>query len=493
MLTMSARRETTRGDMTVSRASCAAMVLMAMSSLPALGRQPLSWDEAVTLTSARRSLANLAGMLSHTDVPLGSYYFLMHLWVRLLTASDVSVTAVWLRLPSALAAIGSVGLLVVLVARWYGTRVALFAGCVLALHPLFTFYAQDARPYALVTFSLLGSIWALLRALDRPSPARLAAYGTLATLTIYLHILAVFAIAAQVLLIEGRVARRRRWLLVAAAVLLAVTPLVVLARRQTAEIGWIPKPAPLAILGVLAHMMGGLAFVLVVTVLAIVTFKPRDWRTDRRTGFLAVWALLPPCALVAADFLTPDLVARYGLVAVPAMAALIAIAVARRRGRLGAALAAAVLAVAATTTAVQQTRPYKYEDYRAAADTVGDLSRPGDAVVFLPMSTRVGFDVYARMEPDLGNVADPALLPGGWPSATDQVGGIDRPPAQLSRLLNASPTLFLLGDTLARADGSLHGSTDVAQEDVLDHYRVTATRRWGELSLTVLQRVATPT
>src|SRR6185437_3464118 len=144
-------------------------------------------------------------------------------------------------------------------------------------------------------------------------------------------------------------------------------------------------------------------------------------RRPRITGngvFLMSWAVLPPVALVAGDFLTPELVARYGLVAVPAIAAVAAVLAVRIGGRAGIALIVAAALAAGATTAIQQIRPYKYEDYRAAADTIGDLAQPGDAVVFLPASTRLGFDVYSQLEPDLNRVTDTALAPGGAPTET---------------------------------------------------------------------------
>ena len=67
-----------------------------------------------------------------------------------LNGLGISATAFWLRLPSALADIGSVAVVVLLLIRCFDRRIAAVAGIVLAVHPMMTFYAQDARPYALV-------------------------------------------------------------------------------------------------------------------------------------------------------------------------------------------------------------------------------------------------------------------------------------------------------------------------------------------------------
>jgi hypothetical protein len=154
------------------------------------------------------------------------------------------------------------------------------------------------------------------------------------------------------------------------------------------------------------------------------------------------------------------------------------------------AVVAVVLVIAAVTTGWQQSRPFKYEDYRSAADAIGDLARPGDAVMFFPITTRLGFEAYQQIEPDLRNVRDLALQPGTAPTATGELGGVDRPPAALSKLFRAAPTIFVLGDSVSQARRSLHDPTDIAQQAALSGYRVSRLLHYGGLYLTVLQHSA---
>jgi mannosyltransferase len=140
---------------------CAA--LAAAATLPTLGRQPLSWNEAVTLNAARRSPGQLWTLLQHTDAPLGLYYTLMHAWLTVLGWLGVGATSYVLRLPSALADIACVVIVVVVVSRAFDRATAILAGTILAVHPMMTFYAQDARPYALVVLSFVASTGVLTR------------------------------------------------------------------------------------------------------------------------------------------------------------------------------------------------------------------------------------------------------------------------------------------------------------------------------------------
>jgi mannosyltransferase len=476
-------------DASVGLLAGVAMAVCALATLPSINRQPLSWDEAVTLDAAERRLSQLVAMVQHTDAPLGFYYACMHVWIRLGDLAGIGGSAGWMRLPSALAAIAAVGILVTLVAGWFGRRVAIVSGVLLAVHPLLTFYAQDARPYALVTCSFLAATWLLQRAIARPDAVRLAAYAVVATLTIYLHLFAAYAFVTHLFLVGRSRRRLGRWAVVAVAVAAAVAPLVVTARRETGELSWIGPPTASQVGAVLIHLLGGVWLAALLVALAgLGLARSRPWRAT--TTAVLLWAIVPIAGLVVVDVLVlPDLVARYGLVTIPAAVTLAALAV-RRRGPVAAGAVAVAVALAAVTSGVQASRPYKYEDYRAADDTMGDLARPGAGVVFLPESMRVGFEAYRNLEPDIDQVRDLALAPGGAPLQTDLIGGVDQPPSRMAGLIAGTPQIFVLGDSLTSVAGQHLGATAAAELAALRAYRVVRTMRWGVIYLTVLQRRA---
>ena len=88
----------------------------------------------------------------------------------------------------------------------------------------------------------------------------------MSVVTLYLHLFAIFAFAGHAYLILTRGRPRWRWGLVAAVIAGAITPLVVLAHGQTAELGWIPKPSVATAWSVLTHLAGGVPFTVVVLV-----------------------------------------------------------------------------------------------------------------------------------------------------------------------------------------------------------------------------------
>ena len=110
-------------------------------------QRPSLWrDEGATLAAVHRSLPQLLRMLGHTDVVHGAYYVLMWFETR---AVGTSVLA--LRFPSAVGMAVAAGFLAALGRRLVSTRAGLAAGLVFAVLPSVTWYAQNARSYALVT------------------------------------------------------------------------------------------------------------------------------------------------------------------------------------------------------------------------------------------------------------------------------------------------------------------------------------------------------
>ena len=489
-----------------------------VSCLVGLGYQPLSWDEAVTASAASRSLPALWRLVNHTDAPLGAYYLAMHGWLRLLSAVDLRPTEGWLRLPSALAGVAAVALTAGLAARLFTPLVGLAAGLLLAVHPLVVFYAHDARPYTLVTVGVLLSVLALRRALRRPTAGSLIVYAASCVLVLYAHLFALFALAAQAGVILWKGTRRGRFAVVAAVVALTAAPLGWLASHQSGEIGWVARPDLTGVASFLLRIAGvpvAIAVALLAVPLARSAYRrrrapapgapasgapvgvgasgvPAGVVPDSRGALLVGWALLPPVTLVVVSFVQPVLVARYALVAVPAVVIVVALLLRRVGGRFAVGIAIAAVLAAGTITVVQQAQPYKYEDFRAAADTVADSARPGDGLVFLPASFRVGYDNYLRpdrSDPAVPVAADVALLaPARWRGEA-VIGGQECPPEVLTQRIGAHDRIFLVGSTLAAAVHERHSPAEIAKEHILlAQYTQVWSTHHGAVTVTLLLR-----
>lgn len=257
----------------------------------------------------------------------------------------------------------------------------------------------------------------------------------------------------------------------------ASAPLLWVAHSQTAEIGWIPQPSMRSITSFVGLLGGGTGLLAVATVTAgAVLIWVRPARLSGTTRFLLVWAVSGPVLLVVGDFVRPDAVARYALVCVAPAVTLLARAIRRLPGRLGAALFVAALVSALGGTVIGALHPYKYENYRSAVDAIGDRSDRGDAVLFLPISTRVGFDTYAAGDRDVANVRDLAVAARGLPTQTTQLGGVD-----------AAPGIFVVSVSAQLPSGRHLSALDTVQLQAITHRHLVWRERFGGVYISLYE------
>lgn len=217
-------------------------VLGAVLRFATLDLQSLWNDEGTTASFMRLAHNRLLGVSYHETTP-PTYFIGLWLWARVFGTSAVA-----LRFPSALA-----GTALIPIAYWAGRtfatrRVGLIVAALCAVNPLLVWYSQEVRPYGLlVTFGAL-SLVVCARAVKRPEPGRLAVWVVVCALTLAVHYLGVFLIAAEAIWLL--VAARRQFATVALAcwcVGSVGAGLAVFAYRQSKNGGtsWIPTLTPL--------------------------------------------------------------------------------------------------------------------------------------------------------------------------------------------------------------------------------------------------------
>ena len=180
-----------------------------------LGGASLWRDEAYTLDVARRSTGQIFNLLLHVDAVHGPYYLGMHAVIRLFGSSEAA-----LRLPSLVATSLAAGLLALLgrrLARASGlpapAATGLLAGLLQVAAPQTTYYAQDARPYGLVTLFAVAATYLLIVAVERGGARWWAAYAAAIALTGVASLFALLILAAHgvtLLLTQARGQARAR-------------------------------------------------------------------------------------------------------------------------------------------------------------------------------------------------------------------------------------------------------------------------------------------
>jgi len=482
-------------------------------SLPSLWR-----DEAATLSVSRRSLTQIAAVLQQTDLVHGGYYLFAHLALSL----HDSVTS--LRLVSVIA-MALTAVLLVRIGRVLGSAgIGITAAALLVASPLATRYAQEARPFALVTLAATASTYALLRALgstadpDQPvavSPApapapapaptpasrtRWTVYATSLVLLGLANVIALLVVVPHALIVLRRClttadrSRLPQWAGRAGLAAVLVGPFLLAAWSQRGQVDWITRPHLYDLTGVFVQayqsrwpvLLAGLAAAAVLVRSRGIPAGPAG--DALVTG--AVWATLPPVALWTVSQVKPLFDLHYVVFCLPGTALFLASlpwALTPTRWRaLGATGLVAVLAVLGVNQqgAYRDPQTGHAENLRGVADYLRTHALPADAVLFNETNLRVLVDVSPQDLRGLRNLGQARSA-----AASDTLFGVSIPPEEVAPALAEAPRVWVVRGIPGQEPGP--GTTEAAQRDELAaHY---TERSHAELStILVTLYVRTP-
>lgn len=410
-------------------------------------------DEWYTLATAGQGWENLTRVLSgNSDIALAGYYSLMHAWLL------VDQSSAWLRLPSALGTVALALLCADVGRRVGGARVGAVSGVLVVLTTAVSQHTGEARPYPLVLAAVTAVAALALRYLDRPGPGRGAALAAAAAGAVCLHPLPGVPAVAGVFLGLLLASPRSRWVRVvalsvpAAATGAALVVLGHLAREPRASGATSLLDVPDLRFN-LAQEWWAAAVVLALAALGATRLARRP------LAVLACWAVAPPAVITALGLSGGYFEYRYASSMVPALCVLAAAgALAAVRTRWDAAVVVPVLTVLvalplARTAVSDRLSDAPVDDPRAAAASIAQAARPGDAVVFVSEPDRGMLELYAPEDLEL---TDALLL--RTPLVSGTLSGTELPrqwwPGQLAR----HERVWLVG---AMVDGSWPPSAKV--------------------------------
>jgi mannosyltransferase len=401
------------------------MAVMLAMGVWDLNRPGLYIGDAATLWAVRLPFPQLVRLLSHVDAVHATYYMLVR---SVFFLGHSYVTA---RATAAVGAVLAVGL-----TSWWGLRltgrrtVAVVGALLLALSTTTNQYAQDPRSYTIVMACGVGVSLALVRALEREtagrSRRRLQAwlpYLTLLVLCTYLHEMSaiLLAIAQGVTLLWARVDRHivLRWLSACAAAAMLSLPLLVLSATEQGAIGWIQRPGPASLWGLVAQFSSPVRWLagLLVGLIVVGAVADRRRAVDLPAGLTPQRSLLPVLLLPSmlllgeSEVAQPLLQARYVLFCLPAgclLAAIGADRVARVVGRSWFVRAAVVATLLVAVTAGQwqrqellRTPDGRHWNLTQAAHYLLAHARSGEAIGYLPGHLQYVADLYPRVGREL--------------------------------------------------------------------------------------------
>ncbi|WP_157963602.1 glycosyltransferase family 39 protein [Actinocorallia populi] len=384
---------------------------------------PSFWrDEAVTAEVSRRSLGQILRLLPQVDAVHGLYYLLLHLVSELFGSGEAA-----LRLPSVLAGAVTAGCTAELGRRYGGARLGLLAGLLAAFSPFLTRYAQDARPYALVTAAAAASTLLLASALERGGRPRWAAYAVSVVLVGLFNLFALLLLAAHAFPARPR---QRAWAAAAGAALGCLSPLLLLASTQRgAQISWLTRPEPQAVAEWAVVLAGGAWLVPPFAALAVLG----AWRRPVLRTAAVPWLLLPVVVLLGASLISPVYTPRYVLFTAPAAALLVAAGLDSLPAVPAWAGAAALIAGMAPMHLQQHAVDDRADDLRRLRALVERHARPGDGLLFRVTEQRTIMGAYPEAFARLDDLA----LERTGAEAGDLTGDLAGPAAFARRLAKA--------------------------------------------------------
>jgi mannosyltransferase len=210
-----------------------ATLLAAALRLPFLATQSLWFDETYTIHVVQAgSLGALWDRIGASESTPPLFYLLTWGWTKLIGSESAAA----IRTASALALVAAVPVAYGALHRLVGRRAALAVAALVAVSPLLSWYAVDARAYGLLVLTGLLSVWAFATVLEAPTRRHLALWALAAAAALWTHWFAGFLVLGEAVALLWL--RRDAWrgvLLAGATALLALVPLVGLLHDQTGD------------------------------------------------------------------------------------------------------------------------------------------------------------------------------------------------------------------------------------------------------------------
>ena len=125
-----------------------------------LGTHSLFLDESVSSTLATVPWHRFTDVVTHREANMALYYLLLRGWV-VFGHSEIA-----LRSLSVILAVGALWVVIMLARSLFGRRVALVAGLLLAVNPLYVQFAQDVRGYSLALLLVSASCFFFVRGIQ---------------------------------------------------------------------------------------------------------------------------------------------------------------------------------------------------------------------------------------------------------------------------------------------------------------------------------------
>lgn len=377
-------------------------------------------DEGYSISLAGHGLSDIVkGTIADQHPPL--YYTLLHLWQRL------GHTIFHVRYLSVL--IGFLGLCVAfLTARsLFGPRIGASALFWLTIAPMHVWYCQETRMYILLALLTTLSVYFFWRLAE--GGRSWIGYTIVTVLALYTHNYAIFVLAVENALVVLWVLRKsahttflHRWVRVqlVTACLYSVWIPVVIDQARHHQMRWLASPDLATLRGTLNWLLlgqsgakpPGAGPVLLVVMVLIAIWMPKT--RLRSTVLVLGWFALPLTLAYILSQRYPIFQAKQFLIALPALTAVVAVAIGRL-GKWSRLLLAGVLLMYNASGLLDQGLAESKHEWREVAAYLTSQMIDGDGLYLNPAASILVLDVYLSDDiPHDGYPPGYDVIRGGW-------------------------------------------------------------------------------
>ena len=232
-----------------------ALCLVALGfNLYRLGNPSIWYDEAFSVELARQPLPMLWHIIWGPEPDMELYYLFLHCWLAITGFLGLNPTEFVVRLPSAIFASLSTGIVFMLGRRFLSTAAGVVGAIVYLLNGLQLTYAQQTRSYALQLFLVCLGWYALLAALTSSQRQKRwwITYVVVMTLAVYAQLFSAFILLAQLVTVVILLFVPNQWRgqvrknALPFGICLVTTSILnipmVLESTHGAKTGWLPSP-----------------------------------------------------------------------------------------------------------------------------------------------------------------------------------------------------------------------------------------------------------
>ncbi len=389
-------------------------------------------DEAQSLWQTSHSVSGTLKVVAQ-DVHVPLYHLILHFWQ--FTFGQSIQTA---RLLSLIFFLATIPIVYLLARRILSVNWALFATVLFSFSPFLNWYANEARMYTLLMFVATLSQYFFLKIMDDKTGKKgWIGYTLTAMVGVYTHYFFMFNLLAQgifFLLNRHDFAPKtfRKFVALAIGLLVWLSPWLYYFRSLGSASNTTPdltRPSTVDFFNAFSQFLFGFQTDAINTIIvstwpilvivALMAVKSGQ-RVSSRVSFMLTAALLPAFIAYALSFIvTPFFLSRY---MVSCVAPLIIIGVwfisyyGRSLSKVVAVLLIVVMGVSSTQQYASSATPVK-EEYRQAAEIIGNEARAEDIVVLSAPFTTYPFDYYYNGAAEVATVpAWNRQIPGPVPA-----------------------------------------------------------------------------